>query len=358
VGVTLIFPPDNKSYYEEVKEKYLATRYAEGLQALDVEEFSGAEQILGEVLSIDGTYKDAKTHWITAKYEPVYRRGIQEYNNQLYRKSYYSFDEIIKGTGTYKDALDQKAIALEKALITVAVAPFYNYNAYGQWSATLNQLISKKLSQTSSPFYKVVTDPVIATLPENGKKSRIPELIPYLSAYSQSIAAKAVLTGSLSRVLEEPGTLTMQVKTGYLKTSEEYKDETTGQTKTRVVYKKVNYKEYTQTNKSTVAFEFSLIDVAKGTILVSDVYNLSNSSQVHYATYQGDVSKLVPGYWKQIDKDSPEDVISDNQTSVSQLKELINANKEIQAVSVLTNEICADISARVVKTIESFNPEK
>jgi hypothetical protein len=46
VGITLVFPPENNVYYEEVKEKYLHSRYADGLQTLDVEDFTSAEQDL------------------------------------------------------------------------------------------------------------------------------------------------------------------------------------------------------------------------------------------------------------------------------------------------------------------------
>ena len=359
VGVNLIYPAENKVYWEEVKEKYLDQRYSEGMQALDAEEFATSESIFSEILSIDPSYKDSKTHWITSKYEPIYRRGIDELNSDFFRKAYYSFDDIIKGTGTYKNTLELKNEALDKAMITIAIAPFYiNYSTYYQTSQSLQNSIIKGINQINSPFYKIVADPVIATLPNNGRKSRLKDLIPYISAYSRGISAKAILTGNITRLIERQGETIEETKPGYIKNVISYIDKETGEKKTKNEFIKTNYKEYSKENKTTFIFEYSLIDVATGTIIVSDVFNLTKNDKIHYAEYNGDTKKLVPGYWKQRDKDSPEDRIDDNNNSITNLKNLLSASKEIKSPQTITHEIISEITEKLVHSIENYNPEK
>jgi hypothetical protein len=359
VGIMLVFPPENNVYYDEVKEKYLHGRYAEGLQTLDVEDFPSAEQIFAEILKIDATYKDSKTHFTTAKYEPQYRRGIEQFNNGLYRTSYYTYNNIIAGTGNYKDAIDKRSEALSKALITINVVPFQmSHPSLASNTQILRTKSIGELSQLKSPFYKVVADEVLNQLPSDGRKSQPKDLIPFMATYSESITAKAVLTARIIRIDENNNDAQVTTKHGYIKSMIETVDKTTGEKKSVPKYDKVSYKEISQTNTSQVVFEFTLIDVKSGAILVTDAATLNNSSNIHYASYQGDTKNLIPGYWKTADKESPEDAVYDNKDKVSQLRDLLNATREIKQAEMLTNELLTDASKRMAKSIELYNPEK
>jgi hypothetical protein len=359
VGVQLIFPSETKVYYDEVKEKYLSQRYIEAMQALDVESFASAEAILSEILSIDKTYKDSQTQWVTAKYEPIYRQGNEQYANGLYRTAYYSFNTIITGVGTYKDAVDRKAEALDKAMITIAVAPFASNYSYQTISAqTLRTKAISEIGQVKSPFYKIVADDVINSLPQDGKKSSMSKIQPFISTYSQSIAAKAVLVGHLVTLQEVQGDLQVKERKGYLRRSEEYTDKTTGEKKTRTVYDKTTYSEYSRKNSSLIVFEYSLIDVKTGAILVSDAITLSNDASTNYASFQGDAKKLVPGTWKSKSEASTADEVWDSTDAVSKLQTLLDAPREIKSAQVITSELIAQAAKNTAAAIEKYNPEK
>jgi hypothetical protein len=359
VGVNLIFPSETKVYYDEVKEKYLSGRYAEALQALDVESFASSEAILSEILSIDNAYKDSKTHWITAKYEPVYRQANEQYNNSLYRTAYNNYNVILSGAGTYKDVADRKAQALDKAMITIAVAPFaYNFSFQSSSTQTLRAKLINELGTMKSPFYKVVSDPLISVLPVDGRKSLTAQLVPYLSINAQSFSVRAVLTGHIVKLQEVQGNLTANDRKGYLKRTEEYVDKTTGEKKSRTVYDKVVYQEYLKKNSSLVLFEYSLIDVKTGSILVSDAINLSDEAGVNYVSFQGDTKRLVPGYWKFKDKESSEDAVWDNTDQVNKLKALLDAPRDVKSAQSITADLLTQAAKKAVASIENYNPEK
>ncbi len=357
-GVKLIFQQDFTVYYKEVKEKYLSKRYAEGLQALDVEEFVPAESILKEIIYIDPNYKDSKTQWITAHYEPIYRKSNEFMQNNLNRKAYYSFNEITMGVGTYKDAVNLRLNTLNLATITIAIAPiYYPYAAYNTLAQTLKSKISNEINAIKSPFYQLITDDLITMLPDDGKKSLPAFILPYIKSSQNSFKAKTVLVGRISRFSEEAGKPQTVEKKGFLKYTEEYTTET-GEKKARTIYDKVVYNEYAQSNRILLIFDYSLIDVKTGVLIVSDAITISRDDQLHYATYDGDIKKLVPGYWKAKDKESSEDVISDNQDKLNELKNLLNSKKDLKTTLVLANEAIQDISVKVATSIENYNPEK
>lgn len=359
VGVTLLFPAEQNVYYNDVKDKYLQTLYSQGLQTLDVEDFASSERTFSEILSIDAAYKDSKTHFTTAKYEPMYRKAVEQFETGLYRTSYWGFNQIIDGTGNYKDAIARKAEALSKAIITVAVVPFYpsSYVASGNAQVLRTKTISE-LTQLKSPFYKVVTDEALNTLPIDGRKSQLKDLLPFLSTYSQSILAQTVLTGRILNIAERNEPTKSTEKKGYLKRVEEVVDKTTGEKKKVTHYDKVVYHEFSQRNTASVSFEFALIDVRSGAILVTDMVTLSNESFANFASYNGDTKRLIPGYWKQADKESPEDVVNDNSDKVAALQALLGAPREIKTAQGLTAELLTNISRRVASAIENYNPEK
>lgn len=359
VGVALIFPAEQNVYFNDVKDKYLQTLYAQGLQTLDVEDFASAENTFAEVLNIDPTYKDSKTHYTTAKYEPLYRKAVDQFETGLFRSAYYGFNNIVASTGSYKDAIARKAESLSKAIITIAVVPFaspmFTSSAYAQ---TMRIKTINELTQLKSPFYKVVADETLNSLPNDGKKSQLKDLIPFIAMYSQSIGANTVLTGRVISVTERNEPMKSVDRKGYLRRVEETVDKTTGEKKKVTYYDKVTYLENSQRNQSSISFEYALIEVKTGAILVTDVVTLSNESSVNFASFNGDVKRLVPGYWKSAEKDSPEDTVGDTNERVSALQNLLNANREIKSAQTLTTELFTDSSRRVASAIEKYNPEK
>ena len=82
-----------------------------------------------------------------------------------------------------------------------------------------------------------------------------------------------------------------------------------------------------------------MVSTENGGVLVSDLFNISNSDKTHYAKYDGEKKNLVPGYWKYKDKSSPEDVIKNNTGDINALKQLINAKQTVKTTAALTGEL-------------------
>jgi hypothetical protein len=350
VGVELNFPEYYKEYYEEAKGDYLNKKYIDGMEKLNREDFAAALQVFEEIRKIDANYKDVKDQLIIARYEPMYRDANQYLDNGLYRKAYYAFDNIIKGTGTYKQSVTLKEEALTKGTITILIINFdYPNYSLKDVSSTVSSKVKGNLSKTDNPFIKIIDQSTITSdILQDGK----------LNLQAANLAGiKAVLSGNIADVNLNKGTVKRTEKRGYLKEVTKTKNDK-GEEEEKVNYHKTEYLEFRAENSASIEVSFKLISTENNEIMASDLINLSKSDEMHYATFSGEKKKLVPGYWKSKDRKSPEDIVKDNSSDVNKLRDLLNASKEIRSTTELLDEIMNQSALKISDKIIKYNPEK
>lgn len=349
VKVDLDFPEYHKEYYEEAKSDYLNTKYADGVDKLNREDFSAALTVFQEIKGIDFDYKDVKELYVTAKYEPMYRDANQYLETDLFRKAYYTFEAIINGAGNYKQAMALKDEAREKGTITILVTDFsYTNSRYRETAGTVTSGLNGQLNELKNPFIKII-DP--STLNTNIYKSG------RINMQAANLAGiKAVLTGSVTKVSSTTGRLIKKEKKGYLKEVTKTKNKE-GNVIERVNYNKTTYWEYEQTNKASFALDFKLVSTTDNSVMVSDAINTSDSDKIHYATFSGDKKKLIPGNWKYKDRDSKEDIKKDNKSDINKLNKLLKADKKIKSGSSLLNGIMNKSVSEMSQKVNKYNPE-
>ncbi|NOQ24699.1 MAG: hypothetical protein GQ564_04985 [Bacteroidales bacterium] len=349
VKVDLDFPEYHKEYYEEAKNDYLNTKYADGVDKLNREDFSAALTVFKEIKGIDFNYKDVKELYVTAKYEPMYRDANQYLETDLFRKSYYTFEAIIKGAGNYKQSMSLKDEAQEKGTISILVTNFsYTNSRYRETSGTVTSSLNGQLNELKNPFIKIIDASALnASIYKSGK----------INMQAANLAGiKAILNGSVTNVSSTTGKLIKKQKKGYLKEVTKTKDKE-GKVIEKVKYYKTTYWEYSQTNKASFALNFKLISTTDNSVMVSDAINTSDSDKIHYATFSGDKKKLIPGNWKYKDRSSKEDIKKDNKSDINKLNKLLKADKKIKSGSSLLNGIMNKSVSEMSQKVNKFNPE-
>ncbi|MDY6801233.1 MAG: hypothetical protein SVU94_08425 [Bacteroidota bacterium] len=350
VKVELDFPEYYKEYYEEAKGDYLNKKYADGVEKLNREDFSAALTVLEEIKGIDPNFKDVNDLYINAKYEPMYRDANQYLENGMYRKAYYTFETIITGAGNYKQSVALKKEAQEKGTITVLVSDIsYASFKYRAVSNKLTSEIKSELSRLNNPFLKIIEPSSLdINLYENGQ----------MNMQAANLAGiKAVLTGVVNSYTAINGGTKKEEKKGYIKEVTKSKN-TEGEEVEKVKYYKTTYYEYKQNNKATLSMSFKLISTEDNTVLASDVFNKTNTDNMHYAEYKGDKNKLIPGYWKYKDRNTKEDVQNDNKNDINKLQNLLKADKNIKSAQELLNELIDQSVKNVTNAIDKYNPEQ
>lgn len=353
VGVKLLFPAENSSYFDEVKEKYLEKLYSDAMMALDMEQFESSASMLAEIMAIDKNYKDVAEHYVVAVNEPLYRDASQYMAANLYRKAYAIFSTML----TYKDAGQLRAVALEKGTVTVAAAPF---TAFARNSDIVSSALRTKtmaaISNSKSPFLKVVTDAGLSSLRESAFKPLSVQVNEFIRNRRAQVQARTILVCNVVSNNIDKGTLRRIEKTGYLRREVSYRD-SLGAIKKKTEFEKVRYQEFQHTNSLHLTVEFSLIDVATGNVVVTDHLGSSLKSSVNYASYQGETKNLVPGYWVSKEKNSTQDRIYDSEDDVKELRNLLQANRTLRTEAELQDEAINELSRQICLLIERYNPE-
>ncbi|PLX15118.1 MAG: hypothetical protein C0597_09210 [Marinilabiliales bacterium] len=350
VKVDLDFPEYHKEYYEEAKGDYLNKKYADGVNKLNREDFKSALAVFEEIRGIDANYKDVNDLYITAKYEPMYRDANQYLETGLYRKAYYTYESIINGAGSYKQSVALKDEAQEKGTITVLINDLsYTSYRYGETTSEITSDLKGKLSSLNNPFLRIIDPSSLGVnLYENGK----------MNMQAANLAGiKAVLTGTVTDIRMYNGKLDKDEKRGYLKHVTKTKDKE-GKEIEKVSYTKTKYYEYDQTNRSSLSLNFKLVSTEDNSVLVSDQINHNKSDRIHYATYEGDKNKLIPGYWKYSNRESSEDVKKDNKSDINHLQDLLKADKNIKSAQTLLTELINQSVNEITQKVDKYNPEK
>lgn len=343
VDIDLVVPPYYEEYYNEVKGTYLDDQYFEGVKELNSEDFSSAERIFSEIVRIEPDYKDSKEKLNIAIYEPKYRKAVQHMGNKKYRSAYYLFSDIISNFGNYKESVDLKNESQKAATIRIAIQDIKNHSNKSELSSQIKSKIINGLNQSNDPFLKVVEYDAASKSIRSSKATK-------------SIQPDAIIKATIHSFNFDLGRLKKEVKRGYLEIKTSYKD-SEGKTKTKTSYKKVEYEELSMQRAAMIKFDVSMVDTRTNEILLTKSFNLNNKDAIHYATYDGKKQDLVPGYWKNKNTESDEDVIRSGYRDRKALQYLLNARTKIKTMDALSEELINEVSAQTVNKIVNYNPE-
>ena len=87
----------------------------------------------------------------------MYRDANQYLETELYRKAYYTYENIIKGAGSYKQSVALKDEAQEKGTIAILVTRFgYTNRSGSQMAASFTSNVNGKLNELNNPFIKII----------------------------------------------------------------------------------------------------------------------------------------------------------------------------------------------------------
>lgn len=355
LGVELIMPERTPDLFKEAKAKYLEKIYNEAQLLLEDEKFKQSEDLLAEIKQLEPGYSNSEELMKVSKCEPLYRQGHEFLNTGMYRKSYANFDQIIRTQGSYKDSKELRDEALAKGMVTISISKIENKTSYDNLETIIESKIKASLNNLKNPFVMVLNNKNTDQLVQEQQKG--------LNQGSdiqvgKILAVKALFTGSITSFAVNEGRLNKQDKHGYLKEEIIVKDPVTGQSKKDYKYHKVTYTEYKQANRVTSSFQYQLTSTESSAIMVSDALDVNASDEIYFATFDGNINQLVPGYWERMDVDSPKDKISDSSSEVNFLQKLLSARRNIKSSETLKSELFDDLAGQVAKKINGYNPEE
>ena len=357
VGVSLNEPVYYQDYYVEARNIYIAELYDRAQEFLEREAFADAENMLKEIKRLDPTYKDVNALSDFAFVEPKYRQALHEYDVSNFRKAYLIFKEINDRTGGYKESLDYASLALESAQFPIGLLPIENKTRYRNLESGISGSIIRDIQALNDPFIKIIDRTNTETLLEE-------QFYNMSGAIDQSsvietgtmLGSKAIFVGKVVNARVDEGKLVKNSRTGWLGKEVRYVDEQ-GVKRTKLVFDKVYYYEYEQTNVVTLTFQYQLISTITGEVLISDLVEITKRDEMNYATFSGDTRYLYAGYWRNQYKRDPSDRRFSGYNEKRELDEKLNARKSIKSTQELTTDIYNQVGRDVASKLRGFNPE-
>ena len=357
VGVALNEPPYYRDYYDEARNIYIAEIYDRAQAFLSREAFGEAESLLEEIKRLDPTYKDVNALSDFAFVEPKYRQALHEYDINNFRKAYLIFKEINDRTGGYKESRDYATLALESAQYPIGLLPIENKTNYRNLESGISGSIIRDIQALNDPFIKIIDRTNTETLLEE-QFYNMTGAIDQSSAIETGtmLGSKAIFVSKVVNARISTGKLVKNSRTGWLGKEVRYVDEQ-GVKRTKLVFDKVFYYEYEQTNAVTLTFQYQLISTITGEVLLSDLVDVTKRDNINYAVFNGDTRYLYAGYWRNQFKNDPSDRRFSGYNEKRDLDQKLNARKTIQSTEELTTAVYNQIGKDVASKLRGFNPE-
>lgn len=358
--VKLEVPQYYEAYYEESKEAYLKQRYQEANDLLDDEEFIKADLVFKEIITIDPQYEDAESLKKLSTVEPIYRKGVDAYETGQYRTAYNYMADVLTQKPNYKDAIDYKDRAQEKALVTLAVTPF-------ETSTSSANVIKDKiyadvlqgLLQSNDPFLKVIDRENIQAIVEEQKLS-LSSAVDSKTAIDAGklLGAKALLTGKVLSYSAEGGSVRASKQPAYEAYRVKKVNPRTNKPYYATEYRKTYYTEYTGSSQVTCNVEFRMVSTETGEILVSDVVKVKAQDAIDYAKYSGNISALYPGTYKSMAGPMlPSDKVFTSSAQKRALTSKFSSRQTLKSVDELRTQAASNAATQIAQLILQYNPD-
>lgn len=344
VGVKLEIPDSYKADFEKVKAEHLIDLYNEGQGLFEKEQFAAAEKVFARIAKLEPGYKDASSLQSVAYVEPLYRMGKVDLEAGNYRKAYGQFSKVVEKNSAYKDASTLRQEALTKGQFTVAVLPFTATGKNSTMAANVQAHAMTALTGSKDPFLKVVDRENIERILEE-QRLGLSGVVDEQTAVrvGNLIGAQAVLMGTVVDYREVPGQLRRSTKDGFESYRIQQVNKETGEKYYLTRYKPVRYTEYYQENKVILSFNYRLVSLETGEVLVSKVSEKESSDHMYYASYDGNKEALLPNTNGKAD-------LSNN--GLKQLRGLLNAPKEVKPVTTLMSDVLRASTSSMASDIE------
>ncbi len=336
LGVELQFADFYKSDFQQLKEEYTAELYVEGLDLMDQGKYSEAEDNFKEIARLDPEHSEASDLADIAYAEPLYKEAVEAYDLEMYRKAHDNFKLVTDRLPTYKEANQLKAAALENGLFTIAMLPFENSTPSAGLESKVEAYALEALIGVNDPFLKVVDRANMELILEE-QKLGLTGIIDDETAVTvgELIGAQAIMTGTVLSYSQTSGRVTQAQREAY----EQYKVKRYDKEQEKYFYdtkyKKTSYTELQRENRVTLSFQYKMISLKTGEILLTKIVEKEVSDRAVWGEYSGDLNTLYP---------AQANGVSLNSRARTGLHQIMTANQTPKSTETLTNEAFENVS--------------
>lgn len=325
----------------DCKSDYINFLFDAAELAVKEERFEEAREYTAKIRSLDRTNKKAEYLDILSRIYPSYNLGLKAEELGLWRDAYNYFLEVTQLDAGFKDALQRRNNAMEKAKYTIAFIPIKNQKVDSSVETALSAAIKQQILALKSPFIDLLERERLDQMINEQMMSMNP-------AFDQNkvieagklTGARYILSGELINYDHKFAQQRAYERKGFLGSN--------------VNAKKIKYTEYRLGRGLDASFKYQILDAETGKVYATDVITFSDRDNVVYSEFEGDYSKVYPGAWKWQLISNSEDVVYVNEKD-RLMKEFTGRKGPVSEID-LRNRMMKEISEKVARAVEKFKP--
>lgn len=346
VGVDLNIPDHYTQDYNRSKEIVLEELYDEAMVLMEEGRYEQANALLKEVKELDPNYRDAQDLSDVAFSKPLYLQGKVALENGAYRMAYDYFEQILQRTPNFKDTQSLQQEALAKGRTTVAIVPFENVSNEVNVEKRMSAYVLDELSRIPDPFLRFVDRGDMDKIIEEQQLS-LSGIFNDETAIQvgELLGAQAIITGKVLEYKTFQGRPQSTRKTGYEGYQVQRRSPETGAIYYETRYKPVSYTEYSAANSVLITFQYKLLSLETGEVMVSRIIERESKDAVNYAAYDGNAAMLYPASGNARNASS---------AAKRQLDNTLRARRNLKSPTELSNALFNSISSELSREVSEY----
>jgi hypothetical protein len=346
IVVEIHWPNVYDKLYETNKDEFVSKQYQEGINLMKDEKFEKAELSFKKILEFDSSYKNVSALHSQSLAEPIYEKGLKNFEQQNYKLAYKNFLQVSSMDASYKNTSELLDESLKKASLPIAIIVYDKNDEKLDLKNSFYFHVVSNINKSQNPFLKVIDRSNTEKLLKEQELS-MSGMIDYTSAAKagKMLGVKYFLILNIGNVNIEEQALKATIKIAYDSYTHEFADKNTGQIQSEILYRSVNYLDYSAYRKLNSSIAYQLLSVETGEVVLSDIYQLEKSDYVNYAKYSGNPRNLSPS------------IPNGNESSdmMNQWRAKFNTPaRSLQSPSLLMNMTLEESSIKMVDAINSY----
>jgi tetratricopeptide (TPR) repeat protein len=346
VGVDLNIPDHYTQDYNISKGIVLEDLYDQAMDLMDEGRYDQANALLKEVKELDPNFRDTQELSSVAFSKPLYLQGKVALDNGAYRMAYDYFAQILQRTPNFKDTRELQQEALDKGRTTVAIVPFENVSNEPNVEKRVSAYILDELSRIPDPFLRFVDRGDMDKIIEEQQLS-LSGIFNDETAIQvgELLGAKAIITGKVLEYRNTEGRLQSTRRNGFEGYQVQRRSPETGAIYYETRYKPVTYTEYTAANSVMITFQYRLLSLETGEVLVSRIVERESKDGIHYAAYDGNAAMLYPASGS---------ARNASNAAKRQLDNTLRARRNLKSSTELSNALFSSISSELSREVSDY----
>ena len=350
VNINLTIPEEQKFHFQKVKIEYIDEELNVINELLEDGKFVEANKVIKEVLRIDPDNQEIRDLDGYSTAEPIYRNAMKYYERGSFKKAFYEFDKVLN----YKDAMEIKSLAKEKATFTIIIRSIDNDSEYYDLDEKLTFKVEEIFSNNTNPFIEIIESDVYTRLISERKFSKDKK---WQNHSNKVFKADSYLDITINDVSVSKGRLAETRKKGWELYRRKVINEETKKVSYVNSYRKVYYYEYSRTKRVNISVNSKLKSFNTNDVLLNKFDEDKRSDKVIYVNFDGENKNLRSGFWMSRSENNSRDFIDNSTAKINLLRENIYSRRTMKTTNVMESEIIDNLAKSIVFQVDKYSNE-